>query len=72
MRACDICGHVTYAGDVTYAGNVMPSSNWSQRESPVEKSSNSNEKARKIKNTNKRSITDLNAPNGSRDIPFQG
>ena len=29
----------------------------------------SNERARKM--TKKRAITDLNAPNGSRDIPFQ-
>ena len=26
---------------------------------------------RRVKNVKKRAITDLNAPNGSRDIPFQ-
>ena len=39
------------------------------RQTPVKKKLSSNERARKMQNN--RAITDLNAPNSSRDIPFQ-
>ena len=39
------------------------------REPPVEKKVKL--KSKSVQNANKRAITDVNAPNGSRDIPFQ-